>query len=140
MPGNDKFPIIFKTMKGAQKERNFSFFNVDEQICVLKLIEQLMKIEFKDDHGQFTRKLCESDIGVVSPYRKQCEDLSKALGERQLNKITVGTAENFQGQERLVIIISTVRSDGKLGFLKDKRVCTMYMNLYFLPFFNYYFY
>jgi len=35
--------------------------------------------------------------------------------------INVSTVDGFQGQENDIVIISTVRSDGKIGFLKDKR-------------------
>lgn len=43
---------------------------------------------------------------------------------RKWNDITVGTAETFQGKEKPVMIVSTVRAGGKyLGFVNDPQVC-----------------
>lgn len=63
------------------------------------------------------------DIGVVSPYRLQCKKIKEACTDANLGDITVGTSEVFQGQERKVIIVSTVRSTGDLGrFVRDPQV------------------
>jgi len=51
-----------------------------------------------------------SDIGVIAPYRKQVQKIREALKRNQLDKIVVGSVEEFQGREARVIIISTVRS------------------------------
>lgn len=95
--------------------------------------------------------LNDSDIGVVCPYRPQTDMMRDLLSRNGFDKITVGTAEIFQGQERLVIIISTVRSNGKLSkFVKDERVSNlMYIFIFnkmlvtvmvskFLEFFSFY--
>merc|ERR1712136_477717 len=60
-----------------------------------------------------------SDIGVIAPYRKQVEAIEKRINAMgaSFSGIDVGTVENFQGQERRIVIISTVRS---LGVAKDK--------------------
>ncbi|KAJ8868383.1 hypothetical protein PR048_029899 [Dryococelus australis] len=56
--------------------------------------------------------------------------MRKALDKRQWKNVDVGSVEKFQGQERLVIIVSTVRSTQKfiaddykfnLGFLKNPK-------------------
>lgn len=57
--------------------------------------------------------------------------IKQVLRKKNYNKIKVGSVEEFQGQERKVIIISTVRSspeylekddEFKLGFLANKKV------------------
>lgn len=69
------------------------------------------------------RKIEQSDIGVVTPYKKQCWRINNRLHRLRYDGITVGTSEVFQGKERPVMIVSTVRADGQsLGFVKEKRV------------------
>lgn len=66
--------------------------------------------------------LLQKDIGVVSPYKLQCKEITRACRKNNYNEITIGTAEIFQGQEKPVMIVSTVRTNGKLGFVSDPRV------------------
>lgn len=67
--------------------------------------------------------LKQSDIGIVTPYKMQCKKITRDCRNRTWNKITVGTAEVFQGKEKPVMIVSTVRAGGKyLGFVNDPRV------------------
>ncbi|KAL8278914.1 hypothetical protein RQP46_008583 [Phenoliferia psychrophenolica] len=61
--------------------------------------------------------------GIISPYNAQCKKLRKEIRNPA---VTVGSVEQFQGQERKVIIVSTVRSsvkgsDSSLGFLSDSK-------------------
>ena len=74
--------------------------------------------------------LSDSDIGVITPYRQQVLKLKKTLENIDMPEIKVGSVEQFQGQERKVIIVSTVRSTIKhndfdrvhcLGFLSNPR-------------------
>ena len=75
-------------------------------------------------------KVKEMEIGVISPYRRQCHKIRSKLADLELSEVTVGTTEEFQGQERRIIILSTVRSSpdyiqldqvAKIGFLKDRK-------------------
>lgn len=59
----------------------------------------------------------------MSPYRAQCKFLQMECRKLKA-EIAIGTAEIFQGQEKDVIIISTVQTKGDIGFVKDERVCT----------------
>lgn len=88
-------------------------------------MKQLLSPQFKNPGGKLTQK----EIGVITPYRKQVEKVRKALGKEYKN-VMVGSVEEFQGQERTVIIVSTVRSNPehlsldlnfKLGFLRNQK-------------------
>lgn len=70
-------------------------------------------------------KISQSDIGVVTPYKMQRRKIAQACHRLSFDDVTIGTAEAFQGQEKPVIIVSTVRSGGnRLGFVNNARVCT----------------
>ncbi|KAI8806921.1 hypothetical protein BJ742DRAFT_814821 [Cladochytrium replicatum] len=62
-------------------------------------------------------KLAMSDVGVISPFREQVKQIRLVLRSRSLGGIDVGTVEDYQGMERRVIVISTVRS--RQRFLED---------------------
>jgi len=56
-----------------------------------------------------------TEIGVVTPYRKQVEKILQRLAEYEsLNDVKIRSTEDFQGSERKAIIISTVRTP-KIG-------------------------
>ncbi|MDO5811117.1 MAG: IGHMBP2 family helicase [Methanobrevibacter sp.] len=59
----------------------------------------------------------EDDIGIISPYADQV----KLIQEN--TPVEVKTVDGFQGREKEIIIISTVRSNeyGNIGFLNDLR-------------------
>ena len=59
----------------------------------------------------------EEDIGIISPYADQVKII------QDKTPVEVKTVDGFQGREKEIIIISTVRSNenGNIGFLKDLR-------------------
>lgn len=111
---NPQFPIIFESIRGECKQADGSFYNPDEMKAVLIHIRKLL--DCKMTGMGFTDK----DIGIVSPYRSQCDRLRTMCKAAKYDNITVGTAEVFQGQERPIMVISTVRTGGKLGFMTEK--------------------
>jgi len=118
------FPIIFDGIKGRdmREEKSPSFFNPEEAAVVLQYVKDL-----KDARGI---NVLPSQIGIISPYRKQVQKIWTLLNKANITDVKVGSVEEFQGQERRVIIISTVRSSQeylqldaqfKLGFLKNPK-------------------
>jgi len=60
---------------------------------------------------------------IITPYNKQSHKIFRLLKLNGINDIKVGSTELFQGQERKIIIISTVRSSLEyLGFDKKHNI------------------
>ncbi|CAN0492944.1 unnamed protein product, partial [Ectocarpus sp. 12 AP-2014] len=74
-----------------------------------------------DEHGIAGR------VGVISPYAKQIkvlkEKFEESLGRGWHEQVEISTVDAFQGREKDVIIVSTVRAAGSrgIGFLADVR-------------------
>jgi len=97
------FPIVFHALSGKddREASSPSFFNIDESTQVKAYVEAL--------RADRKFRLTDQDIGVIAPYHAQCKKI-KAVLKAVADGVKVGSVEEFQGQERKVIIISTVRS------------------------------
>ncbi|KAF7224131.1 RNA helicase Mov10l1 [Nothobranchius furzeri] len=118
------FPLLFHGIRGTEfrEGNNPSRFNPSEAVQAMLYCCQLAKKIYKP--------VSSSDIGIIAPYRKQSEKIRMLLAKVGLSDIKVGSVEEFQGQEFLVIILSTVRSDesvesddlqSSLGFLANPK-------------------
>uniref|UniRef100_A0A8C3QHH1 RNA helicase n=1 Tax=Cyanoderma ruficeps TaxID=181631 RepID=A0A8C3QHH1_9PASS len=98
------FPLIFHGIRGSEAREGCSpsWFNPAEAVQVMMYCCQLARSEYS--------AVSVTDIGVIAPYRKQVEKIKFLLRSIDLEDIKVGTVEEFQGQEYMVIILSTVRS------------------------------
>ncbi|XP_013408833.1 putative helicase MOV-10 [Lingula anatina] len=117
-------PFVFHGVVGEdmREERSPSFFNPEEATIVLGYVEKLLEAR--------GIRVLQNEIGIISPYRKQVQKLRQLLFKKNFRDIKVGSVEEFQGQERRVIMVSTVRSNPnylamdaefKLGFLKNPK-------------------
>lgn len=94
-----------------------SLYNHAELCVVLNYVKELMY------YGINGQKVSETDIGIISPYKKQYRSIKEKLNLRRWFKIEVGSVEMFQGNEKPIIIASFVRSGTHtLGFLNNARV------------------
>lgn len=50
------------------------------------------------------------DIGIITPYALQVKFMKDVFNKGLKLPVQIGTVEEFQGQEKLVILLSTVRS------------------------------
>uniref|UniRef100_A0A8D2NDG8 RNA helicase n=1 Tax=Zonotrichia albicollis TaxID=44394 RepID=A0A8D2NDG8_ZONAL len=130
------FPIIFHGVCGEdQREaKSPSFFNTAEIEVLVHYLRKLLQSRGRGSCPSVSPK----EIGIISPYRKQVEKIRKAITcldpdlqeLPDISQLKVGSVEEFQGQERPVILISTVRSCStyiqfdqtfRLGFLKNPK-------------------
>ncbi len=116
------FPIILHSVLGPSEREpdGFSWFNLHEIKQVVSYVHQLLK------NGINSRPVKPQDIGIVSPYKSQITKIEKKLGH--IKGLEIGTTEYFQGREKNIMIISTVKSKTSVGFLKNEKVCSSFFN------------
>lgn len=94
---------------------NCSSYNKLEIETTLDYIQRIFKMS--------DRKITQNDIGIISPYRRQCDELLEQCSQKGYKDIQIGSVEIFQGKEKPIIIVSTVRSQmNNIGFLDSKKV------------------
>ncbi|KAG9103867.1 hypothetical protein FRC06_007396 [Ceratobasidium sp. 370] len=122
--GRAGFPIIFENIAGQdlQEKSSPSWFNPSEVSRVKEYV--LMLRDLRRPH------ITTADIGIITPYNQQVRRIRQMLRGSPGDGIKVGSVEEFQGQERKVIIVSTVRSSANqiefdlrhtLGFVANDR-------------------
>ena len=107
--------VRFFNCKGITLKNRNSFYNKTEVDLVHKIVRKIWDKNVRD-------------IGVISPYSEQSRQISNKLRENEIFGVECSTVDSFQGREKDVIIISTVRSLDErtlecdsLGFLVDQR-------------------
>jgi len=119
------FPVIFHGIEGEdmREMHSPSWFNPDEVQQVLIYVNLLLKDTKKS-------KCKPEEVGIVAPYHRQVQKIRRLLDKHGYFDVKVGSVEEFQGSERPVIIISTVRSSvehisfdqkHKIGFLSNPK-------------------
>ncbi|XP_032376607.1 putative helicase mov-10-B.1 [Etheostoma spectabile] len=131
----EDFPVIFKGVTGVddREASSPSFFNIAEVEVLMDYVKKLLQTQGKRGLATISPR----DIGIIAPYRKQVQKIRKALEKvgkdfkfKDIRTLKVGSVEEFQGQERRVIMVSTVRSSPNyleidkqfnLGFVKNEK-------------------
>ncbi|TAF31653.1 MAG: IGHMBP2 family helicase [Cytophagales bacterium] len=110
----------------TQEPETLSLYNHQEAMILLKHLERLLlKMQ---DQPDTAHELASLKIGIIAPYRAQVTHLRTHVEANDFlqffkTQISIQTIDGFQGQEKDIIYISTVRSnsDQQIGFLSDLR-------------------
>lgn len=96
--------LVFHGVRGVNYQESDcpSWFNPQELMQVIYYLKDF-----------FDSGLVPDDIGIITPYQKQVQKLRSLLTQLELPLPKIGSVEEFQGQERLVVIMSAVRSTVK---------------------------
>ncbi|KAJ3024756.1 UNVERIFIED_CONTAM: Helicase MOV-10 [Siphonaria sp. JEL0065] len=154
LPNGNEFPLVFHGIAGKdEREGNSpSWFNGDEVKIVIGYLKTLLLGDSPPFRSGGSKGLFGSvgvekassiglgigDIGIITPYRKQIDKIRAAIklesakspDRKEWTRIRVGTVEEFQGDEKKVILISTVRSSAQwierdqkfnIGFLNNPK-------------------
>lgn len=94
---------------------NYGESHLKDSKSIVNKIEADIAVRLANDY--LTAGVCEEDIGIISPYADQVKII------QEQTPVEVKTVDGFQGREKEIIIISTVRSNDNenIGFLKDLR-------------------
>ena len=111
-----KSELILINTKGTMPEKseninnNHSFWNPGEINIIEILIKRLLEDGITNDQ-----------IGIISPYSLQTTTLTSHTTMH--TNLEICTLDSFQGREKPIIILTTVRSNnsGKIGFLSETR-------------------
>jgi helicase MOV-10 len=95
---------------------------MEEIKMVLNYVKILIGQNFKE------KIVTENDIGIITPFSEQKRQIDYILEKEMYKEIDVGTVEFFQGQEKNIIILSSVRSEiffhdnqSHIGFLSNPK-------------------
>jgi len=116
---NQDFPLLFQAVhsESACLPGSFSLYNMGEVEMVVEYVVKLLALKNEDG----TQKLFNRNIGIVTPYKQQEKFIKNQLVKKGINSgstiesknpndIEVGSVDKYQGNEKTVIIYSTVRS------------------------------
>jgi superfamily I DNA and/or RNA helicase len=121
----ERFPLlVYDVVDGKEMSKidTPSFYNIEECETISRIIQALLSSPNVQLHS--------GDVAVITCFRAQVLKLREVLRKDGLSGINVGVVEDFQGQEKSVVLISTVltnsnnrwRSDsGGLGFMTDPK-------------------
>ena len=102
--------VIFIDVNGHEKSVASSFVNEKEATVAMKVATRLLSSYVSPD-----------DIGIASPYAEQAKYLRMIDCVVNESKVKISSVDSFQGSQKDYFIISTVRSNKNVGFLKDIR-------------------
>ena len=99
----------------TSKVDDYGETHLKDSKSIVNKLEAEIAVSIANDY--LNAGIAEDDIGIISPYADQVKII------QDQTPVEVKTVDGFQGREKEIIIISTVRSNnnGNIGFLNDLR-------------------
>eukprot|EP00930_Biecheleria_cincta_P095342 TRINITY_DN87307_c0_g1_i1.p1 TRINITY_DN87307_c0_g1~~TRINITY_DN87307_c0_g1_i1.p1 ORF type:complete len:826 (+),score=134.18 TRINITY_DN87307_c0_g1_i1:117-2594(+) len=115
-------PVTFLPVDGREVADGTSWTNPAEVEAVEALLQSALA----------WNDISPAEIGIITPYAAQARLIRRHLGCPPPGKkpgpgavgaalVEVSSVDGFQGREKDLIIVSTVRANGRVGFLGDPR-------------------
>jgi DNA replication ATP-dependent helicase Dna2 len=109
---NKKTPPLRFINSSIEKNNKVNYSEIE---IVLELINEI-KLDFGDKFNSQT-------LGIISPWRMQCNAIINRLSKEDKKNIAVDTVERFQGTEREIIIFSAATNNERLlNLLSDSKL------------------
>eukprot|EP00300_Choanocystis_sp_HF-7_P012508 c17919_g1_i4.p1 GENE.c17919_g1_i4~~c17919_g1_i4.p1 ORF type:complete len:343 (-),score=60.78 c17919_g1_i4:101-1129(-) len=105
-------PIALIPVNSLDTPQGTSYANPTEAAVVSQLISNFV-----------SAGLAPGQIGVITPYSGQVSEIRRSVDRIQYREVEIQTVDGFQGREKELIVVSTVRANdhGDIGFVSDWR-------------------
>lgn len=123
---DSRVPLVFLPVPGQEIQQGTSYCNEAEVATIEDILAALMDVKELKAH----------QIGIITPYQGQVQQLRRVLqvspklpkgtverGRSAGLGVEIMTVDGFQGREKELIVVSTVRANagGKVGFVSDAK-------------------
>eukprot|EP00818_Percolomonas_sp_WS_P008249 CAMPEP_0117456414 /NCGR_PEP_ID=MMETSP0759-20121206/11864_1 /TAXON_ID=63605 /ORGANISM="Percolomonas cosmopolitus, Strain WS" /LENGTH=1522 /DNA_ID=CAMNT_0005249751 /DNA_START=200 /DNA_END=4768 /DNA_ORIENTATION=- len=103
--------VLIDAFSGKEKFSGGSYSNESEAMLILYMIDIMIK-QYAIDPDQ---------IGVISLYKPQAYNIADQLKKKSLRRIKVSTVDAFQGGEKDIVFLSSVKTSNANHFLESKK-------------------
>jgi superfamily I DNA and/or RNA helicase len=111
---------IWVDVDGKEEKIGHSPMNKAELKAIEKILKVLRASEGYEEYFSHCTRPEDEEIGIITFYGAQVKELQKMNKEGRFGpgKFKIDVVDSFQGMERNIVIISTVRTD-RIGFAKE---------------------
>jgi superfamily I DNA and/or RNA helicase len=128
---NPDIHVVWVNVEAPETKVGTSYKNIEEIEAIRIVLNALTKADGFDDYNKYFKKEEDKEIGIITYYMPQMQKIRESLyphftktdwrnfeqhkyeNEFQL-PFRINTVDRFQGMERNIIIVSTVRSNKQI--------------------------
>lgn len=117
---NPNVHAIWVDVDGKEEKVGTSSMNRAELKAVEKVLNAIRKSKGYEEYLSRMKKPEDKEVGIITFYGAQAGELNRMqkMGEFGDGSFRIDVVDNFQGMERNIVIVSTVRTD-RIGFAKE---------------------